>query len=81
MEEKEIKYYTNSKGEKLNIKALNTEHILNSFAKKSREIFSSTNNDEYQTKLNEINDLKEELFSRFNDYYDKLGETNNERGE
>lgn len=81
MEEKEIKYYTNSKGEKLNIKALNTEHILNSFSKKSREIFSSTNNDEYQTKLNEINDLKEELFSRFNDYYDKLGEGNNERGE
>lgn len=81
MEEKEIKYYTNSKGEKLNIKALNTEHILNSLAKKSREIFSSKNNDEYQTKLNEINDLKEELFSRFNDYYDKLGETNNERGE
>lgn len=72
MENKEVKYYTNSAGEKVDISSLETTHLLNSLNKKQREIFNKENKDEVAKELEEINDLKEEYFKRFNEWYDKL---------
>jgi len=74
MESKEVKYYTNSSGEKVDISTLETTHLLNSLNKKQREIFNKENKDDVAKELQEINDLKEEYFKRFNEWYDKLGE-------
>lgn len=72
MENKEKKYYTNSQGEKIDISTLETTHLLNSLNKKQREIFNKTNKDEVSKELQEIKDLREEYFSRFNKWYDTL---------
>lgn len=72
MENKEKKYYTNSSGEKIDISTLETTHLLNSLNKKQREIFNKTNKDEVSKELEEIKDLREEYFSRFNKWYDTL---------
>ena len=74
MENKEEKYYVRSNGEKVSLKTMNTEHIINALAKKQREIFNSTNKDETSQYLKEINDLKEEYHRRFNEFYDGLGD-------
>lgn len=74
MENKKVKYYTNSSGEKVDISTLETTHLLNSLNKKQREIFNKENKDDVAKELQEINDLKEEYFKRFNEWYDKLGE-------
>ena len=74
MENKEIKYYTNSAGEKVDISTLETTHLLNSLNKKQREIFNKENKDEVSKELQEIGDLREEYHKRFNEWYDKLGE-------
>ena len=39
MENKEIKYYTRSNGEKVDISTMETTHIKNSMAKKMEEMF------------------------------------------
>lgn len=72
MENKEIKYYTRSNGEKVDISTMETTHIKNSMAKKMEEMFSSTNKTEFSNKLKEVNDLKEEYYSRLNKFYDTL---------
>ena len=72
MENKEIKYYTNSSNEQIDISTLETTHLLNALNKKQREIFNKENKDEVSKELQEINDLKEEYFKRFNEWYDKL---------
>lgn len=74
MESKERKYYTNSSGESIDISTLETTHLINSIAKKQREIFNKTNKDDVSKELQEIKDLREEYFSRFNKWYDELGE-------
>lgn len=74
MENKEKKYYTRSNGESIEISSLETTHLTNALAKKYRELFDSTNKDDYSKRLGEINDLKEDLYRRFNDFYDGLGE-------
>ncbi len=66
--------YVNSKGEEMEMSTMNTEHILNSLSKKSREIFDVTSQDEYHKRITEIMNLKEELFKRFNDFYGTLGD-------
>lgn len=71
---KEKKFYTNSNGEQIDISTLETTHLLNSLNKKSREIFNKTNKDEVAKELEEMKNLREEYFSRFNEWYDKLGE-------
>lgn len=72
MENKEIKYYTRSNGEKVDISTMETTHIKNSMAKKMEEMFSSTSKTEFSSKLKEVNDLKEEYYSRLNKFYDTL---------
>lgn len=68
----EIKYYTNSSGEQIDISTLETTHLLNSLNKKQREIFNKTTKDDVSKELKEIQDLKEEYHKRFNKWYDSL---------
>lgn len=70
----EEKFYTRENGEKIKLNSMNTEHILNALNKKKREIFNKTTKDEVSKELKEINDLKEEYFKRFNEWYEKLGD-------
>jgi len=74
MENKEIKYYTNSSGEKIDISTLETTHLLNSLSKKKREIFSKKTKDEVSKEWKEIKDMNEEYHRRFNEWYSKLGD-------
>lgn len=74
MENKEIKYYTRSNGEKVDIETLETTHLTNALAKKYRELFESTNKSEYAQRLEEVNNLKENLYGRFNNFYETLGD-------
>lgn len=73
-DKKEIKYYTRSNGEKVDIDTLETTHLTNALAKKYRELFEATNKDDYSKRFEEINDLKENLYGRFNNFYDSLGD-------
>ena len=70
----EKKFYTNSSGELIDISTLETTHLLNSLNKKQREIFNKTNKDDVSKELQEIKDLREEYFKRFNQWYDTLGD-------
>lgn len=68
------RYYTNSKGEKIDVSTLETTHLLNSLNKKQREIFNKTSKDDVSKELEEIKNLREEYHSRFNKWYDTLGD-------
>ena len=68
------KYYTNSSGESIDISTLETTHLLNALNKKQREIFNKENKDDVSKELEEISNLKEEYYKRFNEWYDKLGD-------
>ena len=70
--EKEIKYYTRSNGEKIPMKEIEFTHLSNGLAKAYRDIFESKNKDEFSKKLNEINDMKEEIYERLNKFNDNL---------
>lgn len=74
MENKEVKekYYIASDGTKTLMKDVEFTHLSNGLAKRYREIFNSTNKDEFSQKLQEINDIKEEMHKRINDFNDKL---------
>jgi hypothetical protein len=71
MENKE-RMYKRSSGEVIPMKSMNTEHIINSLSKKYREVFEAKNKSEFANKTNELNDLKEELYSRFNTFNEGL---------
>lgn len=66
------KYYVSSDGTKTLMKDVEFTHLSNGLAKKYRDIFNSTNKDEFSTKLQEINDIKEEIYKRINEFNDKL---------
>ena len=70
--EENKKYYTRSNGELVEIETLETTHLTNSLAKKYRELFESQNKTDYSKRLAVINDLKEELYKRFNVFYEGL---------
>ena len=72
MEEKKERMYKRSSGEVVKMSTMNTEHIINSLSKKYREVFEAKNKNDFATKTNEINDLKEELYSRFNTFNEGL---------
>lgn len=72
MEKKEIKYYISSDGTKTPITNVEFTHLSNALAKKYRDIFNSMNKDEFSNKINEINDIKEEIHRRLNDFNEKL---------
>lgn len=72
MENKEKKFYVSSDGTKTPIENVEFTHLSNGLAKRYREIFNSTNKDEFSKKLQEINDIKEEMHKRINTFNDKL---------
>lgn len=69
---KDKKYYINSKGEKIDISTLETTHLINTIAKKRREIFNCKNKTDAVNAYKEIEDLKEEYHLRYNKYFDTL---------
>ena len=68
------KYYVSSDGTKTLMKDVEFTHLSNGLAKKYRDIFNSNNKDEFATKLQEINDIKEEIYKRINEFNDGLGD-------
>lgn len=66
------KYYTNTAGESVEIATLETTHLKNALAKKMEGLFSSQNKDDFSKKLQEVNDLKDEYYSRVNKFYETL---------
>lgn len=68
------KYYVSSDGTKMLMKDVEFTHLSNGLAKRYRDIFKSTNKDEFATKLQEINDIKEEIYKRINEFNDSLGD-------
>lgn len=74
MENKEVVTYTSGDGTETNVKDLEFTHLSNALAKKYREVFNSTNKNEFVEQLKTINNLKEEAHRRINEFYDGLGE-------
>lgn len=72
----EKKYYKRSNGEQVEISTMETTHLTNALAKSFRELFESTNKNDYSKRLKSINDLKEDLYRRFNDFYETLEDKN-----
>lgn len=72
MENKE-KYYVASDGTKTPMKDMEFTHLSNGLAKRYREIFESTDKDDFARRLQDINDIKEEMYRRINDFNEKLG--------
>lgn len=68
------KYYTNSKGERVDVATLETTHLANAMRKKYEGLFSCGNKKDFSTVLKEVNNLKDEYHKRLNEYYDKLGD-------
>lgn len=68
---KEEKYYTRSNGERILMKDVEYTHLSNSLAKKYREIFESSDKEDFNRRINEINDIKEEMYKRINKYHDE----------
>lgn len=73
MENKE-KYYVASDGTKTPMKDMEFTHLSNGLAKRYREIFESTDKDDFARRLQDINDIKEEMYRRINDFNEKLGD-------
>lgn len=71
MEQKE-RMYKRSNGEVVKMSTLETTHLINALSKKYREVFESKNKTDFANKTNELNDLKEELYSRFNTFNEGL---------
>lgn len=72
--EKEIKYYTSSDGTRTPIKEVHSEHLINALGKRYKDLFTSENKEQLSAKLKEINDIKEEIYSRINDFSEGIGE-------
>lgn len=72
MEEK--KYYTNSKGERVDVSTLHPTHLKNAMAQKYEELFTCKTKKEFAEKLQEVNNLKDEYHKRINEFYDGLGD-------
>lgn len=73
-EKKEEKYYTSSDGKKTLMKDVEFTHLSNGLAKRYREIFESKNKEDFSKKLQEINDIKEEIHKRINTFNEGLGD-------
>lgn len=69
--EENVKYYTSSDGKKTPLKDVETTHLINGLAKRYRELFSAQNEDDFNSRINEINDIKEETYSRINKFHDE----------
>lgn len=68
----EKKYYTRSNGEQIPMTDVEFTHLTNGLAKKYRELYDSKNKDEFSNKIKEINDIKEEVHRRINEFNENL---------
>lgn len=73
MENKQ-KFYTRSNGEKIPMSDVEFTHLSNGLAKKYRELFESLDKSDFSKRLEEVNDIKEEIHNRLNKFYDGLGD-------
>lgn len=73
MQEQEV-IYTSSDGKQTPIKQVETTHLINSLAKEYREIFNSQNSEEFSKHVEKINQVKQEIYARINEFHSKLGE-------
>lgn len=64
----EEKYYVSSDGKKTLMKDMEYTHLSNSLAKRYREIFESIDEEDFNKRLNDINDIKEEIYKRINKF-------------
>ena len=71
MEDKK-KYYTSSDGTKTPMESVEFTHLSRGLAKKYQEIFSATSREDFSKKLEEINDIKEEIHRRVNTFSEGL---------
>lgn len=67
----EEKYYVSSDGKKTLMKDMEYTHLSNSLAKKYREIFESADEEDFNKRLNAINDIKEEIYKRINKFHEE----------
>lgn len=67
----EEKYYTSSSGVRTPMSKVEYTHLSNSLAKKYREIFESVDEDDFNNRLNDINDIKEEMYRRINKFHEE----------
>ena len=77
-EKKEEKMYTRSNGEVIKISSMHTEHIINGLSKMYKEVFEAKDMDDYIKRMNNLNDLKEELYLRFNTFGEALNKDKEE---
>lgn len=56
--------YISSDGTQKDVKTLNTEYLINALAKSLREIYNSTNEEEYDKYSTNIEVLEKELWER-----------------
>lgn len=78
MEEKAKKYYTSSDGTKTPMESVEFTHLSNGLAKKYRDIFAAQNKDDFSQRLQEINDIKEEIHRRINTFNETLEDNKEE---
>lgn len=78
---KKEKYYTSSDGKKTLMKDMEYTHLSNGLAKRYRELFTSTNRNDVSKKLDEINDIKEEMHRRINTFVEGLNDEEEKEGE
>lgn len=64
-----VKMYKSSGGVETPITQVHTEHLINGLAKRYKEIFAVESVEEYNKKINEINDIKEEIYNRMGAFY------------
>lgn len=72
----EVKYYKSSDGTQIEMGKVETTHLSNGYAKKYRDIFTSTNKDDFAKRTQELKDVQEEMYKRLNIFYETLGDGN-----
>lgn len=77
MENQETKYYTSSDGTITPMKDVEFSHLSYALAKKYREIFNSVDKNDFSKRINEIDDIKEEMHNRINIYYENMDKKEN----
>ena len=65
------KVYTSSDGKQTLMKDMEFTHLSNALSKKYREVFESTDEEDFNKRINIINDIKEEMYKRINKFHEE----------
>lgn len=60
--------YVSSSGETKNTATMNYEHLVNAFAKASREIFNAQNIEQFNKLMTNMQVLEKEIYTRIEDF-------------